>query len=45
VGVDEAQEAAVAALAGGLRGPFQLLYVLHTTRTGAELGVDTKAQS
>jgi hypothetical protein len=38
VGVDEAQEAAVAALAGDLRGPFQLLYVLHTTRTGAELG-------
>jgi len=38
VGVDEAQDATVAALAGGLRGPFQLLYVLHTTRTGAELG-------
>jgi hypothetical protein len=38
VGVDEAQEAALAALADGLRGRFQLLYVLHTTRTGAELG-------
>ena len=38
VGVDEAQDATVAALARGLRGPFQLLYVLHTTRTGAELG-------
>ena len=38
VGVDEAQDAIVAALAGGLRGPFQLLYVMHTTRTGAELG-------
>ena len=38
VGVDEAQDAVVAALAAGLRGPFQLLYVLHTSRTGAELG-------
>jgi hypothetical protein len=38
VGVDESQDATVAALARGLRGPFQLLYVLHTTRTGAELG-------
>lgn len=38
VGVDEAQDAALAALANGLVGPFQLLYVLHTTRTGAELG-------
>ena len=38
VGVDEAQDATVAALARGLREPFQLLYVLHTTRTGAELG-------
>ena len=38
VGVDDGQDATVAALARGLRGPFQLLYVLHTTRTGAELG-------
>ena len=38
VGLDEAQDAAVAAIVDGLRGPFQLLYVLHTTRTGAELG-------
>jgi hypothetical protein len=38
VGLDEAHEAAVAMLARTLRGPFQLLYVLHTTRTGAELG-------
>ena len=28
----------VSALADGPRGPFQLLYILHTTRTGAELG-------
>lgn len=38
VGVDGSQDAALAALADGLVGPFQLLYVLHTTRTGAELG-------
>lgn len=38
VGVDEAQDATVVALARRLRGPFQLLYVLHTSRTGAELG-------
>jgi hypothetical protein len=38
VGVDDGHDATVAALARGLRGPFQLLYVLHTTRTGAELG-------
>jgi len=38
VGLDGAQDAAVAALASSLRGPFQLLYVLHTTRTGTELG-------
>jgi hypothetical protein len=37
VGIDAAQDATVAALARGLRGSFQLLYVLHTTRTGAEL--------
>jgi len=38
VGLDGAQVTVVAALANGLRGPFQLLYVLHTTRTGAALG-------
>jgi hypothetical protein len=38
VGLDEAQDAAVGTLARTLRGPFHLLYVLHTTRTGAELG-------
>ena len=38
VGLDGAQDAAVSALVSGLRGPFQLLYVLHTTRTGADLG-------
>lgn len=38
VSVDEAEDATVAALAKGLRGPFQVHYVLHTTRTGAELG-------
>src|SRR4051794_15004365 len=29
---------ALEALTSHLRGPFQLLYVLHTTRTGAALG-------
>lgn len=38
VGLNEAQDACVLTLASGLSGPFQLLYVLHTTRTGAELG-------
>ena len=38
VGLNDAQDACVATLASGLSGPFQLLYVLHTTRTGAELG-------
>ncbi|HUQ98113.1 MAG TPA: hypothetical protein VM166_01585 [Gemmatimonadaceae bacterium] len=38
VGLDEAQDAAVATLVRTLRGPFQLLYVLHTTRTAAEIG-------
>ena len=37
IGPDEA-EACVRELASGLAGPFQLLYVLHTTRTGSELG-------
>ena len=39
VGIDAAQAAIIATLASTLRGPFQLLYVLHTTRTAAELGV------
>ena len=38
VEVDKAQDAALAARSDGLRGSFQLLYVVHTTRTGAELG-------
>jgi hypothetical protein len=38
IGLDKAQDATLAALAERLVGPFQLLYVLHTTRTGAELG-------
>jgi hypothetical protein len=38
VGLDDAQDGCVRALASGLIGPFQLLYVLHTTRTGADLG-------
>jgi hypothetical protein len=38
IGVDDAQDGYVSELASDLAGPFQLLYVLHTTRTGAELG-------
>jgi hypothetical protein len=38
VGLDEAQDACVRELASGLTGPFKLLYVLHTSRTGSELG-------
>jgi hypothetical protein len=38
IGIDRAQDTCVRALASDLSGPFQLLYVLHTTRTGAELG-------
>lgn len=38
VGLNQAQDAAVATLARTLRGPFRLLYVLHTTRTSAALG-------
>ena len=38
IGVNQFQDACVRALASDLSGPFQLLYVLHTTRTGAELG-------
>jgi hypothetical protein len=38
IGLDQAQDACVRELMSGLAGPFQLLYVLHTTRTGSELG-------
>jgi hypothetical protein len=38
IGFDSAQDGCVRELASGLAGPFQLLYVLHTTRTGAALG-------
>lgn len=38
VGLNEGQDTCVRTLASTLSGPFQLLYVLHTTRTGAELG-------
>src|SRR5215813_4143270 len=38
IGVDQAQDRCVGELARVLIGPFQLLYVLHTTRTAAELG-------
>jgi hypothetical protein len=38
VGLNEAQDTCVRTLASTLSGPFQLLYVLHTTRTGAALG-------
>jgi hypothetical protein len=38
VGLNEAQDTCVRTLASTLSGPFQLFYVLHTTRTGAELG-------
>jgi len=38
VGLDELQMLALASLRAELAGPFQLLYVLHTTRTGADLG-------
>jgi hypothetical protein len=38
IGLDDAHDAALRELAVSLSGPFQLLYVLHTTRTGADLG-------
>jgi hypothetical protein len=38
IGFDDAPDGCVLALASVLAGPFQLLYVLHTTRTGAALG-------
>jgi hypothetical protein len=38
VGLNDGQDLCVRTLASTLEGPFHLLYVLHTTRTGAELG-------
>ena len=38
IGLPDGQDACVLALMDGLRAPFQLLFVLHTTRTGADLG-------
>lgn len=38
IGYDDAPDGCVLALASVLTGPFHLLYVLHTTRTGATLG-------
>jgi hypothetical protein len=43
IGLDDGQDACVLTLASSLTGPFQLLYVLHTTRTDAALGT-TRAQ-
>jgi len=36
--LDDEHDRCLRALIPNLMGPFQLLYVLHTTRTGAELG-------
>jgi hypothetical protein len=38
IGFDHVQDFCIRELAAELTGPFQLLYVLHTTRTGSELG-------
>lgn len=38
IGADKGQHGCVMRLAAALREPFQLLYILHTTRTGAPLG-------
>jgi hypothetical protein len=38
IGLNDTQDGCVRLFAGLLVGPFQLLYVLHTSRTGAELG-------
>lgn len=38
IGADNAHHRFVMRLAAPLREPFQLLYILHTTRTGAPLG-------
>src|SRR5262245_3731637 len=39
IALDEEHDECVRALVSPLSGPFQLLYVLHTTRTGAGLGI------
>jgi hypothetical protein len=38
IGFDQAQDACVRELSRGLRGPFQVLYVLHTSRADSDLG-------
>ena len=38
VALDDGHQAFIQAVAGLLTGPFQLLYVLHTSRTDAQLG-------
>jgi len=38
IGFDDAADGCILALSSELAGPFQLLYVLHTTRTGAAVG-------
>jgi hypothetical protein len=38
IGVNDSQHRYVQLLAVGLSGPFQLLYVLHTSRIGSHLG-------
>src|SRR5215467_3746388 len=38
IGLDHAQDFCVRELVADLAGPFQLLYILHTTRVGSELG-------
>lgn len=37
LGLDDGHARVLRALVAGLAGPFQLLYVLHTSRTGARL--------
>ena len=44
VGLNDGHDVALATLIRTLRGPFQLLYVLHTTRTSPS-SVDTRALS
>jgi hypothetical protein len=38
IALDDGHEGFIRAVVTGLTGPFQLLYVLHTSRTDAELG-------
>jgi hypothetical protein len=38
IALDDGHEEFIRTMASRLSGPFQLLYVLHTTRTGADLG-------